>query len=168
MALERSVERGDASWDASVLRRFDVMAELTARVEDPATAADDTARRRAASEAATAHWEFHDALYERCGSPWLLRFVKMLHSHAERYRRLSLQTSKARHLLDEHQAIMLAARNRDPGTAVDALRSHLNLTVQLLVESFGERSQEPAAAAPGWATSSRGSGGSPRNRARPR
>ena len=88
------------------------------------------------------HWEFHDALYQRCGSPWLLRFAKMLHAHAERYRRLSLQTAGSRrNLHEEHGAIMLASRERDAAGAVKALRAHLQATVELLVESFGEHSE---------------------------
>ncbi len=146
MALERSVERGDEEWDAEVQRAFEAMTAAAARLEQ-ATGETDAARRRLASEAAAAHWEFHDALYQRCGSPWLLRFAKMLHAHAERYRRLSLQRSGTRrNLPEEHGAIMLAARQRDAALAVEALRAHLGATVELLVESFGEHGESAVGA----------------------
>lgn len=138
MALERSVQRGDGGWDAIVQRRFDALRAAASQL-DGAEADSDDVRRQLTSDAAAAHWEFHDALYQRCGSSWLLRFAKMLHSHAERYRRLSLHTSRTRHLDEEHEAIMLAARERDAVAAVDALRAHLRATVELLSEPFVEQ-----------------------------
>jgi GntR family transcriptional regulator, carbon starvation induced regulator len=137
MALERSVQRGDEAWDAEVERRFRAMTAAHAREIELARDGDgDSDRRRATGDAAAAHWEFHDALYQRCGSPWLMRFAKMLHAHAERYRRLSMQTAHDRDLNAEHRAIMEAARSRDAAAAVAALRSHLDATVRLLLESF--------------------------------
>jgi len=132
MALERSVERGDEAWGAAVQSSFDVMVDATERQEaDPGT--DPERRRRLASEAAEAHWNFHNALYSACGSPWLLRFLATLHAHAERYRRLALQTAGLRRdSRHEHRAIMDASLARDATTAVGALRDHLGLTVQLL------------------------------------
>lgn len=37
-------------------------------------------------EQTRAHRAFHDALTEACGSRWLLRLLKTLNDHAERYR----------------------------------------------------------------------------------
>jgi GntR family transcriptional regulator, carbon starvation induced regulator len=141
MALERSVKRAVAPWDASVQHAFDAMHLASERLM--ADGLDDDAMRRSlAADAATAHWEFHDALYQRCGSPWLLRFAKMLHAHAERYRRLSIQAARDRRDIHaEHEAIMLAARRGDAGAAVGELRGHFEATVSVLLELFG--SPEP-------------------------
>jgi DNA-binding GntR family transcriptional regulator len=134
MALERSIATGDEAWATAVRARFEAMVAASDRQDaDPGT--DPDRRRRLASEAAEAHWGFHHALYDACGSPWLLRFLATLHAHAERYRRLAMQSAGLRRdSRHEHESIMDAALARDAATAVAALRDHLALTVQLLHE----------------------------------
>jgi DNA-binding GntR family transcriptional regulator len=146
MALERSIEHGDDAWAAEVSRRFEAKVAATDRQEaDPGT--DPERRRRLASEAAEAHWDFHHALYRACGSPWLLRFLATLHAHAERYRRLAMHTAGLRRdSRHEHESIMDAALARDAATAVTALQDHLGLTVKLLhdrMSSQAEADQPP-------------------------
>jgi GntR family transcriptional regulator, carbon starvation induced regulator len=143
LALQRSIERGDDTWAEAIRRRF---AEMSHAMEDQERAGvtDDETRRRLASEAAEAHWHFHNALYAACGSPWLLRFVATLHAHSERYRRLAMQSAGLRRdSRHEHEAIMLAALSRDASAAVEALREHLGLTVKLLVDRLGEHATTP-------------------------
>jgi GntR family carbon starvation induced transcriptional regulator len=132
MALERSIEQADEAWEAEVRRCFDAKVAATDRQDaDPGT--DAERRRRLATDAAEAHWDFHHALYGACGSPWILRFLATLHAHAERYRRLAMHTAGLRRdSRHEHASIMDAALARDSATAVTALRDHLGLTVQLL------------------------------------
>lgn len=138
LALERSIERGDDEWAKGVQQSFRALADATRRQEQGSEADDDT-RRRLASEAGAAHWEFHNALYRACDSTWLMRFVQMLHAHSERYRRLSLHAAGSRRdTVHEHEEIMLAAQRRDTKAAVKALREHLGLTVKLLIDAFGE------------------------------
>lgn len=49
-----------------------------------------------------------------------------------------MQASTAqRDLKHEHESILVAVLNNDSVAAVDALRSHLDRTVQLLTETFG-------------------------------
>ena len=140
LALERSVQRGDDAWATHLAERFDALAEAQRR-QEVATAGDDDSRRLLAAEAGEAHWEYHNALYQACGSPWLMRFVHMLHAHSERYRRLAQHAvGHRRDTVHEHREIMDAAVRRDAPAAVVALREHLALTVKLLVESFGEGS----------------------------
>jgi DNA-binding GntR family transcriptional regulator len=144
LALERSISRGDETWAARVAEQFDVLSEAMRRQKMAATADDDT-RRRLAGEAGEAHWAFHDALYSACDSPWLMRFVQMLHAHSERYRRLAQHAGEGkRNTLHEHQEIMQAAARGDTRGAVAALRDHLGLTVRLLEDAFGEGARAPA------------------------
>ena len=140
MALERSIERGDDAWSEEVRARFDRMSD-SIRDQEENAGLDDETRRRLASESADAHWNFHSALYQACGSPWLIRFVATLHGHSERYRRLAMQTPGLRRdSRHEHEAIMVAALARDPDAAVTALREHLGLSVKLLLAKLAESS----------------------------
>ena len=138
MALERSIGRGDDAWREEVRARFDQMSD-SIRDQEENAGLDDETRRRLASESADAHWHFHSALYQACGSPWLIRFVATLHGHSERYRRLAMQTPGLRRdSRHEHEAIMVAALARDPVAAVTALREHLGLSVKLLLDKLAE------------------------------
>jgi GntR family transcriptional regulator, carbon starvation induced regulator len=138
LALERSIARGDDAWAAAVADRFEALSVAMHRLEQGRDADDDT-RRRLAAEAGEAHWDFHNALYSACDSPWLMRFVQMLHAHSERYRRLAQHAGGTRRdTLHEHQEIMDAAERRDASAGVTALREHLGATVRLLEDTFGE------------------------------
>ncbi len=139
LALERSIERGDEAWASEVADRFASLTEATRRLGGLAPDTDDDTRRHVAAEEGEAHWDFHNALYRACDSPWLMRFVQMLHAHSERYRRLAQHAGgQRRDTLHEHEDIMQAAARRDASGAVGALRDHLGLTVKLLVDTFGE------------------------------
>jgi DNA-binding GntR family transcriptional regulator len=141
LALERSIRRGDDAWSAELERCCRLLSDATAR-QEAARQDDDATRRRLGIELATAHWDFHNALYRACGSPWLLRFVQMLHAHSERYRRLALHAAGMRRdLQHEHEEIMEASQRRDPDAAVARLRQHLETTVTLLLEAFGEEAR---------------------------
>ena len=143
LALDKSIQRGDDAWSEEVRTRFEAMVEATDR-QAAQEGSDGDLRRRLAADAAEAHWAFHSALYQASDSPWLLRFVEVLHAHAERYRRLSMQASRRRNSLHEHEEIMLAARRGDREAAVAALREHLGETVRLLRETFGQERSDPA------------------------
>lgn len=133
LALERSMERGGSEWIADVEQRFETLAGALVRQES-VNATDDETRRLLGAELAAAHWEFHQALYAACGSSWLLRFIAILHDHAERYRMLARQprAGRRRDSRGEHEIIMLAAQAGHKDAAVAALRQHLALTVELL------------------------------------
>lgn len=87
-----------------------------------------------------AHRLFHFSIYQSCGSPWLLRLLRLLWDNSERYQRLSLAergspTDRAR----EHRGIFEAARAGNVDEAVALTRAHLALTTssvnQLLAHS---------------------------------
>lgn len=138
LALERSIERGDDDWALGIKHRFEALTDAMRRL-DTASDQDDDTRRRLSAEAGEAHWDFHNALYRACDSPWLMRFVQMLHAHSERYRRLSQHAGPhKRDTLSEHGEIMDAAVSRDSTAAISALREHLARTVRLLVDAVGD------------------------------
>jgi GntR family carbon starvation induced transcriptional regulator len=154
IALERSIERGDTSWLADVERAWDALSDAVAQREAlPAHPSEDE-RRRIGMLWSAAHWTFHEALYEKCGSPWLMRFVRQLHAHADRYQMLTLYEAAGlqRDSRAEHGDIYRAAKARDVDAAVKALRDHLGLTVRLLASSIqqdGLLRQSPTGALPG-------------------
>lgn len=123
LALERSIGRADAAWEARVTgawERFRAQASI-----------EQTGSTRDALAWSEAHRAFHEALFEACDSPWLLRFVGTLYDHSERYRMLSLR-SRRRDTLEEHSAIFREAIERNAPEAVTWLRRHLANTVDNL------------------------------------
>jgi DNA-binding GntR family transcriptional regulator len=140
LALERSIARGDDAWVRDVGFAFEKLARAIAAQEAVTDETDDETRRKVGVEWSAAHWDFHHALYEACGSEWLLRFVRQLHSHSQRYRMRTMlgppaQRRDSRH---EHEQIYRAAMARDADAAVKALREHLGLTVKLLLEALDD------------------------------
>jgi len=87
------------------------------------------------------HRNFHFALYSKCGSPWLLRFVSMLWENSDRYQRLSRAgRGSPTQRLEEHRGIMHAALDGDAEEAAQRMEDHLRLTyrtVRGLVEGNG-------------------------------
>lgn len=138
LALQRSIERGDDAWLAEVERSFEDLADAIVLQEGISDATPDDERRRIGLHWSGVHWEFHSALYQAGGSPWLLRFVRSLHQHSERYRMLSMQgrVGMQRDSRREHEKILLATRARDADAAGAALHDHLGLTVKLIVDAL--------------------------------
>jgi DNA-binding GntR family transcriptional regulator len=126
IALERSMQRADDTWAQHVTATWE---DLREQSKDPAA----TTRSDALSWS-SAHRAFHEALFESCGSPWLLRFVVTLYDHSERYRMLA--RSPSRDTLEEHEEIYKGMLARDTVGAVKALRRHLAGTVAVLEEGI--------------------------------
>jgi GntR family carbon starvation induced transcriptional regulator len=123
VALERSIDRGDAAWEQGVREAW----ETFRVIERPSwsSGADP------AASWSTAHRVFHRSLLAACASPWLLRFVDMLADQAERYQIVSVMSGR-RHTLQEHEDIMTATLDRDIPRASAALRRHYGGTVDLI------------------------------------
>lgn len=120
-ATVRSIEHGDARWEAALRQAYADLSTLEARMAD-----DDPA--------VLAEWEranaaFHEALVSACGSPWLIRIRRTLHQHSERYRLISLANRPAgRDVHDEHEAIFSAAVDRKTLRAARLIEQHLEST----------------------------------------
>lgn len=149
LALERSIARGDEAWVRDLGIAFENLTEAISAQEAVTDETDDVTRRQVGLAWSAAHWDFHHALYKACDSAWLLRFVRQLHAHSERYRMRTMLVP-AGHRRDsrhEHEQIYRAAVARDAEGAVRALREHLGLTVRLLLEALD--AEAPAGAGDG-------------------
>ncbi|TGD95260.1 FCD domain-containing protein [Methylobacterium nonmethylotrophicum] len=125
MALRRAVARGDDEWEARIVAAFHRLQVLVQpMIEDPDTHRDQWEQRNR---------DFHAALEEGCGSPWLLHFSNIAYSQSERYRRRFVHypvlLPKAQ---EEHAAIMEAALARDAETACRHLLAHIMDGVEIV------------------------------------
>ena len=85
-----------------------------------------------------AHTAFHFTLYEAAGSRWLLRLITPLWQSSERYRYASLPNQRApEQRRGEHEAILLACRERDPERAALQLHNHLVRTANAVSVAMG-------------------------------
>jgi len=124
LCLTRAMERGDAEWEANILRAFHLLsrAALPGSVDDMETA----------SRWEQLHRQFHYSLVEACRSDWLLRFWNTLADHSERYRKLRLlyhesAAAAVRNANAEHEEIMNAVIGRK-AAACDLMDVHLGRT----------------------------------------
>ena len=115
--------------------------------------ADDTAHAKEAfeqliaanrggdpNEMWSAHTDFHFALYNPCGSSWLLRVVTPLWESSQRYRLTveSLSSSERRtEAQNEHSELLEACGHNDGDRAARVLRKHLVGTANLVAAQFG-------------------------------
>lgn len=101
----------------------------------------DTYGRSTPEAHRVAHRAFHFALYQACGSPWLLRILRQLWDNSERYQRLSLHAQGgATDRALEHRAIFKAAKDGGADEAVLLTRAHLSHTIEAVTRVFGEDS----------------------------
>jgi len=138
LALERSMERGDAAWEARIKELFDEFSRHSRASREGVEHVVAWSR---------AHRAFHEGLLERCGSAWLQRILRLVRDHSERYRMLSLGTG-VRDTVDEHAQILKAVLNHDKEAAVKALRDHLTATVTGIEEILPVSDDEGSAAPP--------------------
>ena len=124
-ALRRAIERGDEEWAEKARGAFDALrsAEGNSLLLNQ--------RRN------LLHSEFHFALIEACGSPWLLRLLTMLFERSERYRLLSVSYSRVRgEVAGEHKELFEAAViRRNPDKACSILAHHTRQTTQALLHA---------------------------------
>lgn len=134
LALEDAIDHGNEQWEKDIKAAFQEFEAAVAQSE--LDESGPTAWSRA-------HRAFHDALLASSESNWLKTLLGVLNDHTERYRMISAQ-SGVRHPIAEHHSILEAALNRDKAAAVDALRRHLELTVEVIESSLSGAESEPA------------------------
>ena len=138
LCLTQAIERGDAAWEAEIMRSL----HLLKRTPHPGSS--DAAESFGAWE--RIHREFHYALVAACGSRWLLRFWETLADHSERYRNLwPIRSSdgrlEGRDADREHEEIVQAVIARDIAAATALVDQHLTRTeeaVARLIEPGGK------------------------------
>ncbi len=135
-ALELSVRRCDEHW----LHEVETALERLRTVSAAKRPKDDPRWREAMLASADAHRSLHWALLAACGSPWLLRFISILHGHTARYRMLLIRGRDRPDWLRDHEQIVEAARRRDPRRAVQILERHTHHGLDMLVRAYGSSS----------------------------
>jgi GntR family carbon starvation induced transcriptional regulator len=117
-ALRQAIERGDETWEASVVAAFH---RLT-RIQDRLDASDPDVM----SEWEEQHRLYHEALVTGAGSRWLKRLQRTLYDQFDRYRRLYLpRVSVPPNVQAEHQKILDATLARDADAACRELAEHI-------------------------------------------
>ena len=134
LAVRLSVERGNASWEASVVATHHEL-RLTPRV--PAgvdvVASDQWSR---------AHAAFHASCGAACGSPRLIRLRQRLYDEAEAMRQMAgLSGGRTRDVEGEHAALAKAIVARNADRASDLTVKHIEITAGLSVKSALARAQ---------------------------
>jgi DNA-binding GntR family transcriptional regulator len=72
------------------------------------------------------HKALHFGIYERCDSPWLVRFADMLWLNAQRYQRLTIEIAgEFSQRTDEHEQILAACRSREAEAGASLMHIHL-------------------------------------------
>ena len=126
MCLRRAIALGNEEWETSIRDAFAVLSQLPER--------EEAASGRMNPDWARAHAAFHLALVDACASPWLLHMRDMLFRQTERYRQLSSPPADVqRDGLAEHRQIMRATVDRNIDLAAALMRTHLLMTVQVIV-----------------------------------
>jgi DNA-binding GntR family transcriptional regulator len=124
-ALRQSIRRGDAQWEAALRHSYELLCQIEIDL----------------AEADVEKWEcrnkaFHEALIAGFNSTWSKYLLSILYRHAERYRninwRLTSAHSSGRDTHKEHEAIFLAAIERQDARAALALETHIRLTHDVL------------------------------------
>ncbi|MFD7790209.1 GntR family transcriptional regulator [Streptomyces sp. NPDC059759] len=120
LVLRRAVERGDITWEASVVAAHHHL------VNTPTTLPSGELN----SEWFTVHERFHQSLLEGCGNDRLLAVALSLRDAATLYRRWSVPVGHDydRDVAGEHRALTDAVVARDASTASRLLAEHIDRT----------------------------------------
>ncbi|HVW30027.1 MAG TPA: GntR family transcriptional regulator [Polyangiaceae bacterium] len=140
---ELSVADAVQIYDARLLIEPEILRRAAERFTDDDVAAARTALARHNEVSAgdrrvetwQTHTEFHFALYDPCGSPWLLRVVKPLWETSQRYRLTIPAVNAEQRRVEsavEHEEMLLACSARDGERAAKALYDHLVRSANLI------------------------------------
>jgi len=140
MALRRSIERGDDTWESSIVA---AMHRYRRRSEHAFDGEEDLRAWE------IAHDELHFALISACGSPRLIEQQKRLQEQHLRYRRLIVvpEVSPDTHI-EEHEKLVSVVLDRDVEQAVREIERHLMITVDALGRAQFWTKEEKAEKAP--------------------
>jgi DNA-binding GntR family transcriptional regulator len=135
-ALERAIEFGDVSWEASIVASYH---KLTS-INSPYDAEDG------AETWARYHRDFHMSLIASCRSNWLKQFAKLLFDQAERHRMIVVRYRGTfpykRDAATEHELLVKAVLGRKKKEAIELLNIHYRETakhvIKLIEIHFGE------------------------------
>lgn len=72
-----------------------------------------------------ADWSFHELLAEGTGNPFIVRTLDSFRGFVQRLHQVEERVQDAHESVTEHEAIVLAFEEHDPGAAAEAMRRHL-------------------------------------------
>jgi DNA-binding GntR family transcriptional regulator len=126
LVLRQSVISGDANWEGEVLASHHRL-RRTPQFDDDGNITE---------EWSSAHANFHHTILAGCANQRLRGLAESLRESAEVYRHWSKSPGKARHrdIAAEHQEICDLVIERDADSASEALKRHIELTTELLLE----------------------------------
>jgi GntR family transcriptional regulator, carbon starvation induced regulator len=151
LALRKSIERGDAAWEETIVVAFHRLSRISVNAPAAADADNgDDAASRPNPENEAAHRAFHASLISACDSSWLLGFCEQLFDQSDRYRRLATPSVRQERQHDEHRLIMEAVLAREVDKAVTLMNRHVQRTAELGYVALDEarsttRAPSPAA-----------------------
>jgi DNA-binding GntR family transcriptional regulator len=94
--------------------------------------------------ARNAHERFHFALYEACGSEWLVRSIAPAWRNSERYRVESMRhPDHVARRAQEHTAMLEALEAGDADRAVALLAEHLKSSCDLVAQGLADQEDRP-------------------------
>lgn len=85
----------------------------------------------------SAHSAFHLGLYAAQGSSWLMRLIQPLWESSERYRLAAPSRRGVGARRDEHEKVMKACLDHDPGHAAGELYNHLASAANVTSKAMG-------------------------------
>jgi GntR family transcriptional regulator, carbon starvation induced regulator len=130
LALRWSIAHGGDEWESGVVAAFHHLSRMHWEVPGrPRQLSDEWERR---------HTAFHHALASACGSARLLQLRAQFFNQTNRYRRLSVASSRVpRDDRSEHKALMDAALARDAERAVALMTKHIRKTAEAVRAIYG-------------------------------
>ncbi len=82
--------------------------------------------------------QFHECIYEICGSRTLRQTLSSLHHSVQRYRKMSFATKgRAQKVMGEHQRIVDAIAAQDPDAAEQATIDHIEMAASNMLKNLG-------------------------------
>jgi len=142
MAFEWSVRNGTTDWRAHVVACHYALAQVeTEMIDDPVSHALEWDDRNRA---------FHFALIANCGSPKLMKIIRSLYDHSQRYR-LAAHSNRAA-VADreswvagssgEHSALKEAALSGDIELGQQTLKTHINKAIEEIPRTLSILAEE--------------------------
>lgn len=124
IALRESIKNATDEYDENIVLAFHRLSRVKPS-KNCSYASEEQEKR---------HFEFHQALLTACDSNILLGYCAQLHEQTLRYRNLSeVVEYREGHENIEHKEIQDAVLDRDADKAVELLRSHYNITADIVI-----------------------------------
>jgi DNA-binding GntR family transcriptional regulator len=134
-ALKLAIDHGDAAWEDEIVAGYHLLERLYLRLRG--------AERPDVEEFETRHQRFHRSLIAACRLSSLKEFCDQLYVQATRYRLLLRRYNFTREVVvAEHRILMRAVLSRNKSEAAKALKAHIGITADILLNELANRSAD--------------------------